>query len=495
MTAYLSPQRVYAFPGGGSYNGCRVTGGVPLGADWEISDDIYLIWSQSRDGSGHPTGSLSELQTQIAGNGLFSFVLTGLSTAQKYFAYLSRDPIGSGPDWVGDPIAFRTLHDPTAVGGEFRTKWAYGSCQYWYNAQDIYLDAEGKPLQKAWIDMREFDPDVLFETGDVHYRGGHPENFGTTHISDWVTWADMSWQQIWKLPEMRKARSLVLQYQLSDDHEFSGNNGDSRYPVGAPMLGTGYRRSIEMQAVQKVFPKYDLAVGSTAPPRGLYGSFMLSPNVRVVLLDAESLDRDYSYLDDAVTDKSFLGAAQDAWLRALLLEPVVLLNVIVCSKAYLGTAIPVGDIETNDKDKVWNYGQWRDDFASFITTNEINVVWLGGDRHMVAYDSGRTDPTHNPWGGFPCYIGSGWNQERNLLTGGEVYEWNYPWVAGPGDPPDQEIVMQYIRGEIIDDVDEGTVTMTGDLRYLKPDEDPEVPPHQWEMVTYNTAQIIDTWGP
>lgn len=60
----------------------------------------------------------------------------------------------------------------------------------------------------------------------------------------------------------------------------------------------------------------------------------------------------------------------------------------------------------------WNYNEWRNLFRDFLADHpNVNVVWMGGDRHSVAWDSGA----HNLWGGFPCLIGSGGRNIQILL--------------------------------------------------------------------------------
>ena len=83
---------------------------------------------------------------------------------------------------------------------------------------------------------------------------------------------------------------------------------------------------------------------------------------------------------------------------------------------------------------------------------------------LIAYEDGDG----NAYGGFACYIGSGWAQDSLSLKDGEIYDLNYPSTANdPDDDPVIGKVMQYIRGTSEDDLDSGTVTFTGEVRYLK----------------------------
>jgi hypothetical protein len=206
-SAISTPPKTYAIPGWGTNEGCTIAGGVPLssGSGWSNGSDIYVIWSTTHGSAGRPSGtSLPYAHANVDANGLFKFVITSQTSGQQYFASLSRTDGTTLPAvWVGDPIAFKPFPDPDAIEGTFTIKWAYGSCQYWHGHDDAFQDANGNPLQKAWTDLKEWQPDILWETGDFHYRGGLYQNFGSGPASDWVTWADMFWQQLHGLLQSR----------------------------------------------------------------------------------------------------------------------------------------------------------------------------------------------------------------------------------------------------------------------------------------------------
>ena len=474
-----SSRSLYSIPGAGSPSGCRVKTGGQLGRHFRTGQEIWLAWSEHADGQGHPTGTgVDQVSDLVSTNGLLNHIVTGLKPGTRYHAFLSKtDPSRGRPDWFGDPITFTSFHATATKRSPAVVKWAFGSCQYFFGNHQQPKDAAGKPLQKAWEDLQDFRADVLWEVGDFHYQGGNKSGrYGD--LLDWLTWARMYWTQIDGLPELRKARAGVISYQLSDDHDFSANNGQSILPPRPPLTGRGPARQIQMGSTQRVFPRYEVA--DTRPifkRRGMYGSYMLTPQVRVILLDAESSDRSYGFDPDGPA-KSFLGKPQTDWLKTLL-KDIVTLNIVVCSKSWIGDTVK--RVTEHDADKIWAYGRWRDEFADFVTGwnatpghRPINIMFLGGDRHKVGYIR-RQD---NVWGRFPGYVGSGWSAHHlDDVAGEERYTSLYSGHRSPGG---KFLVMQYLRGTVVDAGAAG-VTFRGALRYLVPN-DPK-PRYQWQMGT------------
>lgn len=140
------------------------------------------------------------------------------------------------------------------------------------------------------------------------------------------------------------------------------------------------------------------------------------------------------------------------------------LNLVLCGKAWLGEAIHDAPASADEYDKIWTYPTWRQTFATAMqnAAPPVELVWLGGDRHAVAYCSGP----NNPLGGFPCLIGSGWSEHSLHPHDGEDYDYAWPWNSPDYDPAGpQWAVAQYVRGTLTDDM-AGTITMTIEIRYL-----------------------------
>lgn len=209
----------------------------------------------------------------------------------------------------------------------------------------------------------------------------------------------------------------------------------------------------------------------------------------MLILDAESLDRSIGASTDN-SSKTFLGATQDAWLLNKLQNEQVTLNILICSKAWIATTVtPPYDL--SDQDKVWVYGVWRDTLANTIATwnaniplgkKRINILLIGGDRHKIGYVPG----SGNLWGGFPCYVGSGWSAHHLDARTGEIGAPNgyHPVYEGHKVSGQPWLTMQYIRGTIRD-MGLGGVDVTGELRYLVPAANPR---YMWAMGRWGQVQ-------
>lgn len=515
-----SPAVVYSIPGAGSSTGCVVMSGVPSSKKWT---KVYLAWSLTEDPNhpGRPLGPLSgglfpaaQVASDTVGTSfqaMLRHAVTGLTPATVYFASLNlTNPTTGLGTWQGDPIRFRTFPSPTATGTE--VKWAYGSCQYFYGNDNNPRQSDGvTALQAAWTDMRTWQrtggdrvgPDQFWDTGDLHYQGGNKQGeYGNPNTPAPLTYARMYWQQIGGnvgdnttgLPEMRLARALVLEDQVSDDHEFSANNGDS----GSVDKD---KRLAQITASTGPFAMYPLAGNSGTTP-GMYGTYMLTQNVRVIVLDAESTARAPQPLPAQLPappiDGDFLGGPQTDWLFNQVLTTPVTLNIFICGKSYpgeLGTDHAGNPVVTaNDVDKTWAYRAWRDPavtgFGAKIAALQAQgqgFLWIGGDRHKIGY----MPKENNVHGGFACLVGSGWSQHHLTAVPGEqggfttLYEGFDAGADGLG-----QLVMQYLRGTITDNGPKD-VSVAVEMRYLKPP-DPSpvpVPRWQWQMATLATVTI------
>lgn len=502
-----SPKKIYSIPGAGSPDSCVVMSGMP--ATYGAGTKIWLAWNTTLTG-GYPTVNVNlHTATDFVGNGASSFQsmlrhqVSNLDPYKTYHARLcANDPASVAvPQWIGDPIKFRMFPDET-VTTPTTIKWAFGSCQMFYANDDHPLAADGSPLQKAWEDLRNWDEedrlgaDIVWDVGDLHYQGGNKQNkYGANTAV--LTWAKMYWTQITGtdttnltgLTTMRKARALVLEDQVSDDHEFSDSNEDSYNSVD---------RAVQMEASEDIFAMYPLKdLAGKGPRRGMDGDYMITPQVRVMVLDAESLDRSPHGTSDGPTDgKNFLGQPQMDWIYDKLEHEPVTLNIFICSKSWIGDDGADPDGDENYWDKVWNYKRWRAAFGLYVDalnsaegrTHDTNIMYFGGDRHKVGY----IDRLKNPYGHFACYVGSGWAAHHLQPVVGEVggangYDPCYEGYKVTGEP---WLTMQYLRGLLVDNGDDG-VDVYGELRYLKPATPDTNPRYTWDMASLNATRIHD----
>lgn len=420
-------QLVYAIPGGTTTTGTTVA--------WQMTGatSLNLAYSTTLSGNDPATPTYAGSVTADV-NGLGRHALSGLTAGTTYYAKMST---GTGV-FIGDLIQWKTMPSTAA----FTVKAVIGSCQQ---------NAGGSLTQVGWADALAFAPDLHFHLGDFHYKGGQ---FGAA--DDWRASVTNYAGSLTALPGMRQALQRASLYLMADDHEFSGNNGDSKEgSVDANGQPTGLRRAQSIYAMQQAFAMYPLA--DTAAPvskRGLYGTFMIGSHVRVIMLDGETLDRSLGQDADVPgtpPPKTFAGTAQDAWLRTVLAGPAVAVNLIFCGKALLGSATT----SVKMQDKPTAYSNWRAALATWIGANTqtggtaIKVAWIGGDRHANAYVTKASNPVMT---GHPAVLASGWEQHALNLETGETWTNSYGYSL-----PALPVVGQYIRMTVVDN---GTNTVT-----------------------------------
>ena len=447
------PGRLMSLPGARTATSVTVSSQVTGGAT-----TIDLAYSAQATKRGMPHGDVQYVTGTIDANSYVQHTASDLLPDTRYYARLSTSP----GVFVGPQIRFRT----NPVAGFTRT-FVFACCQM--NAKNNFKALDSQlPVQLAWQDMLAYDPDLGWFVGDYGYWGA-----GLSDSDPFSKHLGLYARQTAGLSQMRPAMSQWCWDQMSDDHEISANNGDSTDSL---------IRQNNIIAMRTFFALHPLA-DPNEPKRSTYGSYMLNPRIRIVLLDAESMDRSPGEAPDDA-DKTFLGAPQDAWLRDLLVQPAVL-NILICGKSFIGEGNPAS------YDKIWAYSTWRRAYSDFVTSTlttdglPINTVWMGGDRHANAYCSAA----NNPYGTGPVWLGSGVAQHSLFQDVGETYDWFYGFNTEQRQP-----VMQYLQGEISDD-DAGTITLTGHSREVHDTWDFEnsvmTDPATWVMTDGGTA--TDTW--
>ncbi|MDX6296681.1 MAG: alkaline phosphatase [Nocardioidaceae bacterium] len=446
--------RLISLPGARTTTTATVSSLVTGGAT-----SISLAYSATATKVGIPTGDVGYVPGIIDADSYVQHTATGLLPDTRYYARLSTSP----GVFVGPRIRFRT----NAVGA-FTRRFVYGSCQNNLKANPVAV-GNTDPIQLAWGDMQAYDPDLGWFTGDYGYWGSalKATDPDTRHLGCYEA-------QTVKFDEMRSAMSQWCWDQMADDHEISGNNGNS---------GNSMIRQTNIIAMRRFFALHPLA-DPNEPKRSAYGSYLLNPRIRVVLLDAESMDRTPGEAPDD-SAKTFLGPPQDAWLRDLLVQPAAL-NILICGKSFLGESDTGLDI-----DKIWCYKTWRQSYADFLSSNltldglPINTVWMGGDRHANGYCSAP----NNPYRTGAVWLGSGTSQHSLPLVPGESYDWSYGFSTELRQP-----VMQYLQGTISDD-GAGTITLSGHSREVHDTWDftnhVQTDPAAWEITDGGSAS--DTW--
>jgi hypothetical protein len=369
-------------------------------------------------------------------------------------------PASSTGTRFGEVSRIKTLPSTT---GDWSMKIMLGSCQ---------TNAKGSITQLAWRDILAWQPDLLMHLGDWGYWGGAigPQAPYSKDLERYRASMD-------NLADMRLAMQCApLGSVCISDHELA-DNGD---PPGG-MFDSPYSKR-ELIAFQKLMPV--LSWGDTREPRlGRYYSYDIGSSVRVIMLDFRSPDRSRATMVDGAA-KKMLGDTQMAWLFATL--DLTKVNLICFESNWLATPYPQ-NTGSPAADKAWNYFNDQQIIASFITTGGYQVAWLGGDRHYVGYLAGES----NTLGGFPCYLGSGFEKNGLSLSDGEALTWQYG--VNPNPELGELLVIGYMQLVLSYVASTGVVSLTGTARVTDTQTDPD--PAHWAMMSPPELTATDIWTP
>lgn len=311
----------------------------------------------------------------------------------------------------------RTL--PTAGAASF--SFAAASCAKSYSNDSI-----------IWDDIRTRTgvaataPAFFMHLGDMHY-----DNLGDNGRA---TLADnlQSYRNVFAQAKQNLLyREIPLVYTASD-HDAGGSNVWSNEP-NLPFFQAAYR---------KIFPHYPLLPDTNGDGAGTYHSWGVG---RVLFISTDGR----SYMNDiAATDnssKSKLGAVQKAWLKTELARTDYPVKVWFHEDAW-------NNRSTFTLDDTWGaFTTERQEIATHITTNNAKVIYIHGDFHVLAAETGL----NNAWGGFPIVSASPLDQTSFIGNG--------LWSNGfyPNPVSSSTFTQQYGWWDVEDSGTQIKVTFTG----------------------------------
>lgn len=235
--------------------------------------------------------------------------------------------------------------------------------------------------------IRAVDPDLYVVSGDIHYA-----NIGRNSTEAFAK----AYDEVLTAPSQSALyRSVPIAY-VWDDHDYSGNDGDSS-AASRPAARAAYERAVPHYALGDPTINQAFSVGS----------------VRVVLLDTRSARE---------PDVTMLGAEQLRWLRTELLTSAAThdLVVIVSPTPWIGEA-------SASSDSWAGFAEERASLSQFFADNQLdNLLIVGGDAHMVAIDDG-TNSDYSSTAGAPVPVLQAAALDRpGSVKGGPYSEGTYP---------------------------------------------------------------------
>lgn len=306
----------------------------------EPSDEVRLIVTAPNgvEVNRSPSAIVDEAENPVR------FDITGLDPNTEY-----RYAVES--DGVVDQV--RTGAVTTFPAGPASLTLAFGGC--------ALTSSNGAVFDT----IRQMDPDLYVITGDMHYR-----NIASDNAAAFAA----AYDQVHDSPgQSHLYRTIPVAY-VWDDHDFGGNNSDSRSP-SRPAAWSAYRGSV---------PHYELSSG----PAGAINQAFTVGRVRIIMIDTRS-----HRLESAGT---LLGEQQLGWLFDELASArdTHALTILVSPTPWIGPENAGGDD--------WGaFAAERARLGAFLDHNRVdNLVLVGGDAHMLAIDDG-TNSGYGGDDGFP----------------------------------------------------------------------------------------------
>lgn len=144
---------------------------------------------------------------------------------------------------------------------------------------------------------------------------------------------------------------------------------------------------------------------------GIYYSYVVG-RIRIVVTDGRSFMSPIAQADNA--SKTKLGATQKAWLKQQLADPSCPVTIWCHEDAWVTGPTYVGD-------DTWGaYTVERQEIADYIASRHLNVLYVHGDLHTLAADTGA-----NSAGGIPVACASPLDN-TGFIGGGTYSQGRYP---------------------------------------------------------------------
>ncbi|MEL6890955.1 MAG: alkaline phosphatase D family protein [Actinomycetota bacterium] len=300
------------------------------------TDDGFHVVAMSKDDDRavelrvRGGGDTIDIGPSVVTGRVHRFEVDGLDPATEYRYEFTADAAPTGV-WTG---TVRTFADDGA--GDVTI--AVSSCAR-TGSNGAVFDA-----------IRAIDPDLYVITGDAHYSNIDRDN---------VTAFDRAYAKFLTAPAQAALyRSVPIAY-VWDDHDYSGNDGDSS-AASRPAARASYERNV--------------AHHQLVSDRTINQAFSVN-GVRLILLDTRSA---------RVPGETLLGAEQLVWFENELLasSPTHDLVVVVTPTPWIGAASGTADTWAGFADE-------RHRISQFIAEHRLDdVTIVGGDAHMVAIDDG-----------------------------------------------------------------------------------------------------------
>jgi hypothetical protein len=271
--------------------------------------------------------------------------LPALSADTAYYYQVESESI-----LIGSPVAFRTLPTTNFLVG-------FASCRdHSQNLPSTNPTALTNAISKGIH--------LFIETGDFHYR-----NITTNDPTQFRA----AYDELHTRSNIATLLSTVPTDYTWSDHDYAGDDSNGS-AAARPAAQSVYRERVPY--------------GGTLPSAsgGIYHTYVIG-RVRFIILDTRSYRSASANTDNST--KTMLGSEQKAWLQNLLANPTTPVTAIVSAEGWIGAG-------GSGIDHWGAYSTERTEIGGWITASTTEAVFLCGDAHMLAYDSGANAVAGTP---------------------------------------------------------------------------------------------------
>lgn len=301
--------------------------------------------------------------------------------------YWYRFRAGDAESRVGRARTF-----PSASSLPDRLRFAFASCQHYETG-----------LYTAYEHMAKDELDLVFHLGDYIYEYGGQEGRVRKHVGTEITSLDdyrIRYAQYRSDPLLQAAHVRCPWVVTWDDHEVDNNYaGEISEEKGIGPAELLARRANAYQAYYEVMP-----LRRRSLPRGphmrLYRKLAYGRLAELLVLDTRQFRTDQpngdkaSELNEAALDpkNTMLGAEQEGWLKAALLESEGTWNVLAQQVMMGMVDRGAGESRRYSMDQWPGYAHERMELVKFMAERRVpNPVVLTGDIHTNWVNDLRVD--------------------------------------------------------------------------------------------------------
>jgi len=251
-------------------------------------------------------------------------------------------------------------------------KIVFGSC------------AETGSESEIFTKIKNENPLFYLQIGDLHY-----ENIGDNCKERF----EFAFQKVFRSKTQSELYKHIPLAYMWDDHDYGPNNSDSTNPCRKEAIAN-YKNNIPHYPLQ-----FDTETGPISQTFSAGRVLFLLSDLR-----SQKVSPEYKECERIKIGTNFGDEAHLTWFFETLLKAKAEGKVVAWVSSYPWINAPGGpNYKCKERDNWGGYPEERETIANFIRDNQIPVLILSGDAHMVAIDDG-TNSDYATNGGAPIAV-------------------------------------------------------------------------------------------